>query len=121
MYTTTTSGSAGKSLINEMTRLTAGVSPIDNFAIKAVSIMSSLLLQIPSYESGSKQHNKCLVRQLKSWKNADFKALVNEACVIHGKLQSAQNLQTDDSEKVRKIFAKLMLQDKVLSSNFWTG
>ena len=111
------SGSAGKNFVNEMTRLieawNTGVSPLNDFAIKAVMIMPSLLLQKPSYKSGAKQHTECLARRLESWKNADFEALIREARVIQCKLQSAQNAKTDDPENVGKIFAKLMLQGKV--------
>ena len=111
------SGSTGKNFVNEMTRLieawNTGVSLLNDFAIKAVMIMPSLLLQKPSYRSGAKQHNECLARRLQSWKNADFETLVREARVIQCKLQSAQNAKSDDPENFGRIFAKLMFQGKV--------
>ena len=61
---------AGKKLINECTKLINAWtinSPLHNIALKALTIMPSLLLQKPNKKSKAKEHNECLKRLLDLW------------------------------------------------------
>ena len=71
-------GAAGKSFINEMTRMiNAWVhdTPIKNIALKALHIMPALLLQKPSKDSKSKDHLKSLEKRFEIWKEENLNEL----------------------------------------------
>ena len=71
-------GAAGKSFINEMTRMiNAWVhdTPIKNIALKALHVMPALLLQKPSKGSKSKDHLKSLEKRFEIWKEENLNEL----------------------------------------------
>ena len=60
-------GHAGKKFITECTKLINAWttnSPLHKIALKALSVMPSLLLQKPNKKSKTKEHNECLKRRL---------------------------------------------------------
>ena len=56
----------------------ADASSLKCIALKACSVMQSLLLEKHFSKSKTKDHVNCLDRRLKQWKNGDVKVLVNE-------------------------------------------
>ena len=67
---------AGKSFINEMTRMIKAWvydTPIKDIALKVLHVMPALLLQKPSKNSKSKSHLKSLERRFKIWKEGNIK------------------------------------------------
>ena len=65
-------GKAGKSFIDETTRLMNGWSedsPLRQIAFKAIMVMPNLLLQKPSKNSQSKEDNVALQRRMLLWNN----------------------------------------------------
>ena len=72
------SGAAGKSFIQEITRLLqafANGSQLESIALKASFVMQILLLQKPSKKSKSKDHISHLKRRLELWKQGDIPLL----------------------------------------------
>jgi hypothetical protein len=72
------SGRVGKSFIQELARIYqafADTSPLECIALKACSVMQSLLLQKPFVKSKTKDHVCYLERRLKQWLKGDIKAL----------------------------------------------
>ena len=68
-------GKAGKSYIDEMTRLMnkwLHKVPTQNIAFKIIMIIPSLLLQNPSKSSKSKEHLITLERRLLLWFTGEF-------------------------------------------------
>ena len=109
------SGSAGKNYIREKTKLinvwNNNCIFLKDIALKTVMIMSSLLLQKPSFKAKSKEHSISLARRLNLWKEGDFDALVREARAIQSTLSANKKFKTP--EQLSRTFSKLMLQGKV--------
>jgi len=84
-------GNAGKSYINELTRLlhswTSKTALVD-IALKAMMIMPSLLLQKPSRTSKAKDHLKALERRLDLWNPGNILELLHEAETIQKSLKT---------------------------------
>ena len=79
------SGNAGKSFIQEMTRLFnafADGSTMKSVALKASFVMQMLLLQKPIKRSKAKDHISHLKRRLELWKQGNIEALVQEGKCI---------------------------------------
>ena len=53
-----------------------------NIALKALTIIPSLLLQKPNKKSKAKERNECLKRRLDLWHEGDFDKLVREVRFI---------------------------------------
>ena len=109
------SGKVGKLFVQELARLYqlyADASPLENIALKACSVMQSLLLQKPFVKSKTKDHCSCLDRRLKQWLEGDIKALLSEGKCIQRHLTS-QTYKSLEFEKITRGFNRLMLQGKV--------
>ena len=79
------SGAAGKKCIKEITRplkLWIQDSPLKSTALKAIHVMSPLLLQKPSENSKSKDNLVLLERRLKLWEEGNISNLVHEGETI---------------------------------------
>ena len=79
------SGAAGKSFIQELTRLLqafANGSQMESIALKASFVMQILLLEKPSKKSKNKDHISHLKRRLELWKQGDIPLLTQEGKCI---------------------------------------
>ena len=110
------SGASGKRFVEEITRLINewnNMSPLSNIAMKALSVMPSLLLQKPSKTSKAKDHTKCLERRLILWEKGEFDSLLRETCSIQASLLR-NSVKKETS--LAKRFSDLMFLGKVNSA-----
>jgi len=101
------SGKAGKEFIDEITRMInewSNETPLRGIALKAVTVMPSLLLQKPKRNSKAKEHTEVLKRRLLTWKNGDIDSLVREARFIQSNLPThkREGFQ-QDIEKIQRV------------------
>ena len=111
------SGSSGKAFVSELARLFqayADSSSLESIAMKAVTVMQTLLLQKPSRASKSKDHVTHLQRRLELWTNGDIQELLDEGKCIQKRLGHAQSTSNDDA--TARTFHDLMLQGRVQSA-----
>ena len=90
-------GKAGKLFIDELAKIFnpwIDDSPLKKIAMKAVMIMSSLLLQKPSKESKSKDHLKALERRMELCQSGDLLELLQESLTIQRNLKSVKGSKT---------------------------
>ena len=108
------SGNAGKSFIQEMTRLLnafADGSTMESVALKASFVMQMLLLQKPSKRSKAKDHISHLKRRLELWKQGNIEALVQEGKCIQKPLVNKP--RPSDNDAIARNFGRMMEQGKV--------
>ena len=99
------SGQAGKSFIDEMSRLMnewIRESPLKDIAFKAIMVMPGLLLQKPSRKSKSKDHLTSLENRMKPWHAGEIMELLKETDTIQKDLRVSNTLST--ITKISKIF-----------------
>ena len=111
------SGSSGRAFVSELARLFrayADCSSLESIAMKAISVMQTLLLQKPSRTSKSRDHVKHLQRRLDLWTNGYIEALLEEGRCIQKRLRNAKH--TTSNEAIARKFRDLMLQGKVQSA-----
>ena len=111
----TPSGKAGKAFVLEMARLLnayAEGSAMEGIALKALMIMSHLLLEKPSAKSKSKDHANHLERRLHAWKEGHLDELIREARVLQSHRQYNITHRSQDSRTLASTFSKLMLAGK---------
>ncbi|MCY4641269.1 MAG: reverse transcriptase domain-containing protein, partial [Gammaproteobacteria bacterium] len=110
------SGKAGKSFVQELTRLFrayANGSALECIALKAAMVLPALTLQKPHPNSKAKDHTLHLDRRLKAWAKGDINALLLEGRTIQRQLTlRTQSNRTSESQLART-FAKLMMEGKV--------
>ena len=109
-------GKSVKFFIRELTVWLEHFNQRSNFhaiALKAYMILPALLLQKPSSNSKAKDHCKKLEERLSMWKNGEITNLIKEGRLIQEHLKLSKRCATEDKAK---IFAKLMLQDKINSA-----
>lgn len=111
------SGKVGKAFIKELARLYqayADESPLECIALKACSVMQSVLLQKPHAKSKSKEHVVCLERRLNLWSEGRFKELISEGkCIQNHMSSSPYSKPQAEIQNIAKGFNRLMLQGKV--------
>ena len=93
------SGNAGKSFVSELAclfRAYAEGSALEVIALKAITVMSLLLLQKPHRTSKSRDHMACLERRMKSWKAGDNNELMLEGRTIQQRLSKYGPSHKDD-------------------------
>ena len=108
------SGKAGKALISELARLYqsyADNSPLQGIALKACSVMQSLLLQKPHAKSKTKEHVACLERRMALWMEGNIDKLILEGKCIQKYLITSGKAEIE-LEKISRGFNRLMLQGK---------
>ena len=108
------SGAAGKSFIQEITRLLqafANDSQMESIALKASFVMQILLLQKPSKKSKSKDHISHLKRRLEQ---GDIPLLIQEGRCIQRYLHNRP--RPSDDNAIARNFGKMMEQGKVKSA-----
>ena len=108
------SGSLGKQILEEMTRLINGWcsnGPSRKHCMKALMILPSLLLQKSSKSSKSKENKEHLERRICLWKQKNLVALVDEVKAIQNRLTNSN--AKPRTEDIRNKFSELMQHGKV--------
>ena len=80
-------------------------------AMKATTVMQTLLLQKPSRKSKTKDHVAHLQRRMKLWLDGDIQALLDEGKCIQKRLSKAT--RSSNSDAITRTFRDLMLQEKI--------
>jgi hypothetical protein len=107
-------GNVGKKFVYELStlyRAYADGSAMECIALKAVTVMSVLLLQKPHYKSKAKDHTSCLERRLQSWSEGDLNNLLLEGRTIQNRLPKPNPSKNGDTYLART-FSNLMFQGK---------
>ena len=107
-------GNAGKRFVTELStlyRAYAEGSALECIALKAITVMSVLLLQKPHSKSKSKEHSSCLDRRLQSWKEGDLNNLMLEGRTLQNRLPKSSATKNDEA-KLARTFTTLMFQGK---------
>lgn len=105
-----TSGMAGESFINELSKLFRAYgesSVIEQIALKAAMILPSLILQNPHHGSKHCHHCECLTQHLSLWCSGDNKNLMLEDRAIQYRIQHRKH------NNVSHHFSNLMFQGRV--------
>ena len=108
-------GNAGKKFVVELSRLFRAFavgSALETVALRAITVMSILLLQKSSFNTKPKEDSLCLERRLKVWAEGDINALVLEGRSLQKHLVHKTSKQNQDNAISRK-FADLMFRGKV--------
>ena len=108
-------GNVGKKFVEELGRLFRAFavgSALESVALRAITVMSILLLQKSSFNTKSKDDSLCLERRLKLWAEGDINALVVEGRSLQKHLVHKSSKQNQDNAFSRK-FADLMFRGKV--------
>ena len=118
------SGSCGKGYIEETTKLLnewIHGSPLNVISFKAVMLIPNLLLQKPSKNSKSKDHQLALERRLELWHKGEFEELYIEGKTIQASLKTTQNPSSiaEISKKFKQEMAKGNINSalKLLTNN----
>ena len=104
------SGKAGKSFVNELSRLLESYSDgnaLECIALKASMVLPCLVLQKPHPKSSCKEHTVCLSKRLSSWASGDIKSLLHECRTIQSRLPQHHRMNSKDGSLSRS-FQKLM-------------
>ena len=108
------SGNAGKKFVNELSTLYSAYaegSALECIALKAITVMSLLLLQKPHNKSKPKEHSACLERRLLSWTEGDIDYLLLEGRTIQNRLPTFHQSESSNA-KLARTFSNLMFQGK---------
>ena len=111
------SGQAGKSFIDEMSRLMnewIRESPLKDIAFKAIMVMPGLLLQKPSRKSKSKDHLTSLENRMKLWHAGEIMELLKEAETIQKDLRVSNTPST--IAEISKKFTREMRKGNINSA-----
>ena len=111
-------GSTGKAFVSELALLIqsfADYAAIEPFALKALMVMPTLLLQKPKFDSklDSRLVRSCLQRLLDLWLNGEFMALFNEGLVLQNHIFSRPPYSCCDDQHRSGRFSHLMMEDRV--------
>ena len=108
-------GSTGMGFVLELSKLLrayAESSALEGIALKAYTVMSTVLLQKPSHKARRKELCACLERRLNVWKKGDFESLVEEGRILQNRLRNNNEKKKND-ENVARSFTNLMFQGKI--------
>ena len=107
-------GHAGKQFVAEMSTLVrswTNKTAKRCYALKALMIMPTLLLQRTSKKTKSSENKETLKRRLQLWKNNQIGELLHECRTLQNRLPKGQPKL--DEEELTKRFINLMLQGNV--------
>ena len=107
-------GNAGKKFVYELStlyRAYAEGSALESIALKAITVMSILLLQKPHSKSKTKDHSACLERRLQCWSNGDLTNLLLEGRTLQNRLPKS-GPSANSNAKLTQTFSNLMFQGK---------
>ena len=99
-------------VISRLFRAYAEVSALESIALKAVTVMSILLLQRPFQALKSKHHSSCLERRLATWQAGDINSLVMEGRSIQQRLPKSTTSAASSDNLIRS-FSNFMFQGKI--------
>ena len=111
------SGSCGERDIEETTRLLnewTHDSPLNGISHKAVMLMPNLLLQKPSKNSKSKDHELALERRLELWHKGEFEELYFEGETVQVSLKTIR--KPSSNEEISKKFKQYMAKGNTNSA-----
>ena len=97
--------------LSTLYRAYAEGSALECIALKAITVMSVLLLQKPHYKSKPKDHSSCLERRLQSWAEGDLNNLLLEGRTLQSRLPKPNSSKGGDANLART-FSNLMFQGK---------
>ena len=86
---------------------------MQHLALKAAIVLLAVGLQKPSQKSKAKEHQECLEKRLKLWRNGEIDCLVREGHMIQRHIQ--KSCKKDPPNKA-KIFAKLVMEGQINSA-----
>ena len=88
-------------------------SDMRHISLKAAFVLLAVCLQKPSQKSKAKEHQECLAKRLKLWKDSEFEVLVREGQLIQRRLTSSR--RADPLNKA-KVFANLVMAGQIHSA-----
>ena len=107
-------GNTGKKFVYELSslyRAYAESSALECIAMKAITVMSILLLQRPHSKSKPKEHSSCLERRLQSWSEGDLNILLLEGRTLQNRFPKPHPSENSNA-KLARAFSNLMFQGK---------
>ena len=107
-------GNTGKKFVYELStlyRAYAEGSALESIALKAITVVSILLLQKPHGKSKTKDYSACLERRLQSWSNGDLTNLLLEGRTLQNHLPKS-GPSANSNAKLARTFSNLMFQGK---------
>eukprot|EP00116_Pleurobrachia_bachei_P006789 sb/3467051/ len=111
-------GTVGRAFIDELTRLGnlfANSPAAECYALSALTLAPSLMLQKPSKKSKNAEHKELLERRLKMWKNGQFDELFKEAKAIQKPLKP----RPPSKELCENKFISLMREGRTTEATNW--
>ena len=87
---------------------------MQQLALKAAIVLLAVGLQKPSQKLKAKDHQECLEKRLKLWKNGEIECLLREGRMIQRRIQKSRR-NSDPPNKAR-IFAKLVMEGQINSA-----
>ena len=112
-------GNAGKRFVSELSRLFrayADSSALECVAMRAITVMSILLLQKPFCKSKSRHHSSCLERRIITWLSGDVNNLICEGRSIQKRLPKSSSSSANSNHNLARSFSNLMFQGKTKSA-----
>ena len=109
-------GKTGKDLIDMVTKHIDdwnNESNMRHISLKAAFGLLAECLQKPSQKSKAKEHQECLAKRLKLWKDGEFEVLVREGRLIQRRVTSSR--RADPLNKA-KVFANLVMAGQIHSA-----
>ena len=86
---------------------------MQHLALKAAIVLLAVGLQNPSQKSKAKEHQECLEKRLKLWRNGEIDCQLREGRMIQRHIQ--KSCKKDPPNKA-KIFAKLVMEGRINSA-----
>ena len=86
---------------------------MQHLALKAAIVLLAVRLQKPHQKSKAKEHQVCLEKRLKLWRNGKIDCLLREGRMIQRRIQ--KSCRNDPPNKA-KIFAKLVMEGQINSA-----
>ena len=88
-------------------------SAMQHLALKAAIVLLAVGLQKPYQKSKAKEHQECLEKRLKLWRNGKIDCLLREGRMIQRRIQ--KSCRNDPPNKA-KVFAKLVMEGQISSA-----
>ena len=86
---------------------------MQHLALKAAIVLLAVGLQKPYQKSKAKEHQECLEKRLKLWRNGKIDCLLREGRMIQRRIQKSRR---NDPPNKAKIFAKLVMEGQISSA-----
>jgi len=106
-------GKTGKDMVTKHINDWNNRSNMRHISLKAAFVLFAVCLQKPSQKSKAKEHQECLAKRLKLWKDGEIEVLVREGRLIQRRLTSSR--RADPLNKA-KVFANLVMAGQLHSA-----